>query len=200
MYLHEMQKIKLLFVLLFLLTKSSVWAQQNFTLWYGVGINWQQTKWGSEEKIRPTSFGVDYSSMINNSPWKWSAGLGFNTKGTFYRVNYLQVEGNMGYCLFNESNLKFSMFTGPFLATKVGSDNFGTSYGIYIENQNFKHENQGYRRITYGWQIGLNIDLKRVSIKVGYERTIPSYATYSNNSLNQVFARAGFLLSSNKKR
>ena len=132
---------------------------QHWTVWYGVGLS-QYAITKDVVSTAPASWrfanaGVDYRIPVGR--WDFTLGAGFNTKGSSYRVHFAQLEGNAGY-RFVETQKHFSVsaFTGPYFGVKVADDK-----DIWVT----------YSPVSVGWQGGLLLRYRPVSLKVGYERS-----------------------------
>lgn len=162
---------------------------QRVTLWYGINYGKESNYYLTGEefgtgvnhvildeygsKVRPISFGVDYTSHISGK-FDWAVGVGFNEKGSLYKMDFVQMEGNAQYNLFNNGTWRIAEFAGLFGAVKTSDD----------------HKNaEKFNSFLFGVQCGVNVSYKRVSLKVGYEHSLTSMGGDINTT--EWFARLG---------
>lgn len=161
---------------------------QHFTLWYGAnyGTGVGNALEQSGHNFHFANFGLDYTSKIEGN-LDWTVGLGYNTKGGESRVGYLQLEGNAGYNVVNDGQLKLAILTGPFAAVKT-NENFTSEI---IGNSPVENP---YRKAVLGWQAGINLSYKSVSLKLGYECPFTNMykkEVHTNFQPHEWFARIG---------
>lgn len=124
-------------------------------------------------KARPINFGVDYTSRLSGK-FDWAVGLGFNEKGSLYKMDFVQVEANVKYNIFDNGTWRIAEFAGPFGAFKT-SDN---------------HKNtEEFKKFMFGVQCGVDVSYKRLSLKVGYEHSLTGIGGDIN--MREWFARLG---------
>ena len=112
---------KILFLLLLISVVSPV-AAQRWTVWYGINYT-NEIKNGPLNQWRIANGGVDYTIPV--SRWDYTAGVGFNTKGSSHRVNYVQLEGNAGYRFIDTPyGFRVSALAGPFFGIRVADDRY----------------------------------------------------------------------------
>ena len=91
-----------------------------------------------------------------------SAGL--NTKGAFHRLNYAQLEGNVGFRFIDTpQGFRVSALTGPCFGIRV-ADDLGEVPAIMEA-----------RPTIFGWQGGISMKYKFLALKVGYEHPLSGY-------------------------
>lgn len=160
---------RIIYVLAFVCMAIGAHAQ-HFTLWYGTnfgaGTDKPNTLTGNYWRF--ANFGLDYTSRLKDS-FDWTAGLGYNTKGGDSWASYLQLEGNVGYNVVNRESLKLAFLTGPFVSLKV-KDNFDN----YVCPGNADINKGYYAKMVFGWQFGVGLSYRFMSLKLGYERPITS--------------------------
>lgn len=129
-------------------------AQQgNFTIWWGGSIANISGEGGSgESAFKALNLGAAYTAPIDRH-FDWSVGAGYVTKGVKdWDPGFLQLEGNAAWNFVKQSNLKFNLFTGPYMSLLLSKD-----------------DAIGTKTFDLGWQGGLGATYKHVSVKLGYE-------------------------------
>ncbi len=182
-----------LFLSICLLLAALFTNAQTTTLWYGVNYgNETNNRYNNSKEWRFANFGIDYTSPINKT-FDWTAGLGYNTKGGSLRANYIQAEGNVGYNFIKTDAFAMKILTGPFIAVKVNSD----YEADYAPDQEIVPSGKGgYNTFSCGWQAGLGISYKIISLKIGYEHAFTNIESEVDRSHKtfEWFARIGIRL------
>lgn len=152
---------------------------QRVTFWYGInygkencnatpdygqpyGPNYSSTRNSSSSsdklamKLRAVNFGIDYTSHLSGD-FDWTVGIGMNEKGSLYKVNYFQAEGNAQYNFLKNDSWTIAGFAGPFGAVRITN-----SEDLYGDVNSF----------LFGVQCGANVSYKRLSVKIGYEQSL----------------------------
>ena len=159
---------RLFFILLLIGCVTPVTAQR-WTVWYGVNLS-NELKNGPLKQWHFANAGVDYAIPV--SQWDFTVGAGLNTKGGELRVNYAQLEGNVGYrFLDTPSGFALSALAGPYCGIRV-SDNRKDWVPLLPE----------LNPLLFGWQAGVKFQFKPIAIKVGYEQALTGYYDASVSS------------------
>ena len=154
-----MKIFRLIIVVFGLLSTVCCAKAQHWTIWYGANVSQyaiiKDVVSNHQWEWRFANAGVDYRFLAGR--WDFALGAGLNTKGSGHRVHFVQIETNAGY-RFVETQGRFSAsaFTGPYLGLKLFDD---------------KDTGVTYNPVSIGWQGGLLIRYRPVSLKVGYERS-----------------------------
>ena len=151
-----------LFILLCVITIATSAAAQRWTIWYGVNYSGEMKSFEPLYTWRFANIGVDYTIPV--SRWDFTAGAGLNTKGGYTRVNYAQMEGNVGFRIIDSpKGFRVSALVGPCFGIRV-ADNWNQLPDYWETN-----------RTIFGWQAGLLMKYKFISLKVGYEQSLSGY-------------------------
>ena len=155
-----MKNVRLIIVVFGLLSTVCCAKAQHWTIWYGVNVSqyaiMKNVVSNNSWDWRFANAGVDYRFMAGR--WDFALGAGLNTKGSSERVHFAQIETNAGYRFVEtQKNFSASVFTGPYLGLKLFDDK--------------KVTHITYNPVSIGWQGGLLIRYRPVSLKVGYERS-----------------------------
>ena len=165
---------KILFLLL-LISVVSPAAAQRWTVWYGINYSGNTNDPQLFYQWRLANAGVDYTFPM--SRWDFTGGVGFNTKGADARVNYAQIEGNVGYRFIDTpKGFRVSAFTGPCFGIRVADDQ-GDKVPIHIIRETTSDEqiDSAICPTLFGWHAGLSMKLRFIALKIGYERSLKSY-------------------------
>lgn len=116
------------------------------------------------KKVRPINLGIDCTSHLSGM-FDWTAGIGFNQKGSFCKIHYMQVEESVQYNLFKKNSWTVSQFVGLFEAIKItGND--------AVKAEDDDGTVGDFNKYLFGFQFGVNASYKRLSLKVGYEQLL----------------------------
>ena len=149
---------------------------QRWTIWYGVNLS-NEMKNGALKEWHFANGGVDYTIPVSH--WDITMGAGLNTTGGVRRINYAQLESNAGYRFVDAPNgLKMSVIAGPYLGIKVADDR--NDWAPLLPD---------VKPVTCGWQAGVVMRFKPISLKIGYEQALLGY--YDASVSAQYYTSAG---------
>ena len=176
-----MQRLIILFS--FILSALSA-SSQTVNLWYGV--NYGKETSNQSNSWHFANFGIDCTTPINKD-FNWAAGIGYNTKGGTVRTGYIQAEGNVSYNVAKSGKFNFRVLTGPFVAVKVNQGEYDMASEVthYLPDA----PSYSYNTFLFGWQGGIAMHYSRLSLKLGYERSLTNVCGSSKTS--EWFARLG---------
>ncbi len=142
---------------------------QRWTIWYGVNLS-NEMKNGALKEWHFANGGVDYTIPVSHLDFTIGAGL--NTTGGRRRINYAQLESNAGYRFVDSpKGLKLSAIAGPYLGIKVADD-----------RNDYAPLPPAVKPVTCGWQAGVVMRFRPISLKVGYEQALVGYYDASVSS------------------
>ncbi len=168
-----MKRILFLVLLLGIVTSA---AAQRWTVWYGINYT-NEIKNGPLNQWRIANGGVDYTIPV--SRWDYTAGVGFNTKGSSHRVNYVQLEGNAGYRFIDTPyGFRVSALAGPFFGIRVADDRYD-----WVPNYDATNPT------LFGWQAGVLMKFNFIALKIGYEQALTSF--YNEQVTTETFYADG---------
>lgn len=170
---------RLIILFSFILSALSA-SSQTVNLWYGV--NYGKETSGQDNNWQFANFGIDCTAPINKD-FNWAAGIGYNTKGGNVRTGYIQAEGNASYNVARSGKFCLRVLTGPFVAVKVNQNNDND----YVSSPDAP--SYSYNTFLFGWQGGIALHYSRLSLKLGYERSLTNVCGSSKTS--EWFARLG---------
>ena len=142
---------------------------QRWTIWYGVNLS-NEMKNGALKEWHFANGGVDYTIPVSHLDFTIGAGL--NTTGGQRRINYAQLEGTAGYRFVDSpKGLKLSAIAGPYLGVKVADD-----------SNEWVPLLPAVKPVTCGWQAGVVMRFRPISLKIGYEQALVGYYDASVSS------------------
>ena len=154
-----LKRLLILFLLFGVVTSASA---QRWTIWYGANYSGEMKSIEPYYQWRFANAGVDYTIPV--SRWDFTVGAGLNTKGAFHRLNYAQLEGNVGFRFIDTpQGFRVSALTGPCFGIRV-ADDLGEVPAIMEA-----------RPTIFGWQGGISMKYKFLALKVGYEHPLSGY-------------------------
>lgn len=154
-----MKKLVLLFLLMGI---SGLSHAQRWTVWYGVNYSGEMKSLEPHSEWRLANAGLDYTLPV--ARWDFTGGIGLNTKGGYTRVNYAQLEGNVGYRFVDTpTGFRVSAMTGPCFGIRV-ADDLGEVPDYLMT-----------KPAIIGWQAGVLMKFKYIALKVGYEQSLTGY-------------------------
>ena len=160
-------KKSIIFLLLLCVTVSA--QAQRWTVWYGVNCANEMQR-GPLYHWHFANGGVDYTIPVSHLDFTIGAGL--NTTGGRRRINYAQLESNAGYRFVDSpKGLKLSAIAGPYLGIKVADD-----------RNDYAPLPPAVKPVTCGWQAGVVMRFRPISLKVGYEQALVGYYDASVSS------------------
>lgn len=166
---------KYLLMALFAIVAVGASAQGNVTVWWGGNFADISGDVDVKSEFKALNIGVSYTAPIDDT-FDWSAGVGYVTKGCKeWDPGFIQLEANGAWNLVKDSDMKFNIFTGPYLGFMVAKDD----------------ADDGANTVDFGWQGGLGLTYKFLSAKVGYEYGFCNIVKKIDSKPGEFFFRVG---------
>ncbi len=165
---------KSLLIALFAIVALGASAQNGFRVWYGANISGNNAD-GAKSEFKALNIGVDYTAAINET-FDWSAGVGYQTKGSKeWDPGYIQIEGNGNWNFVKSDDIKVGLFTGPYVGFMIAKD-----------------DAEEVETVDFGWQGGVQGFYKQFSLKAGYEYGFSDVSKGGSSKPYQIFFRLGY--------
>ena len=154
------------------------------------GTNASQPQYGNRQRALQQQY-IPKSAKKAAYIQRWNGGLptAANTKGGTTRIGYIQAEGNVSYNVARSGKFCLLVLTGPFAAVKVNQTEYDSYSGNETTHDLPNASSYGYNTFLFGWQGGIALHYSRLSLKLGYERSLTNVC--GSNKTSEWFARLG---------